>query len=79
METCFSHAINVFYKHKYNMEHLNENMEIKMEITRPYKDALSKQANEAVRICNRIKNNNKEMINSKSNSTTNPPISRLTT
>ena len=73
METCFSHAINVFYKQK-QMEHLNENMEIKMEITRPYKDALSKQANEAVRICNRIKNNNKEMINSKSNSTTHPSL-----
>ena len=29
---------NVFYKHK-QLEHMNENTEIKMEITRPYKDA----------------------------------------
>ena len=67
---------NVFYKHK-QMEHLNESMNIKMEITKPFKDALSRQANEAVRICVRSNDKKKETLNSKSQFN-HPPISRLT-
>ena len=67
---------NVFFKHK-KMEHLNENMKIKMEITQPFRDALTRQANEAVRIDNRSKNGNKEILNSKSQFN-HPPIARLT-
>ena len=59
------------------MEHLNENMKIKMEITQPFRDALTRQANEAVRIDNRSKNGNKEILNSKSQFN-HPPIARLT-
>ena len=67
---------NVFFKHK-KMEHLNENMNIKIEITQPFRDALPRQANEAVRIDNRSKNGNKEILNSKSQFN-HPPIARLT-
>jgi hypothetical protein len=67
---------NVFFKHKH-MEHAEEKMEIKMEITRPFKDALTRQANEAVRISNRSKNTKKESLNSKSQFN-HPPIARLT-
>ena len=65
---------NVFFKHK-KMEHLNENMKIK--ITQTFRDALTRQANEAVRIDNRSKNGNKEILNSKSQFN-HPPIARLT-
>ena len=67
---------NVFFKHK-KMEHINEDMNIKMEITQPFKDALSRQANEAVRIFNRSNNGNKEILNSKSQFN-HPPIARVT-
>ena len=67
---------NVFFKHK-QMEHFNENMEIKMQITQRFKDALTRQANEAIRICDRSNNKNKETLNSKSQFN-HPPISRLT-
>ena len=67
---------NVFFKHQ-KMEHPNEEMKITMEITKCFKDPLTRQANEAVRICNRSKNSDKELLNSKSQFH-HPPIARLT-
>ena len=67
---------NVFYKHKL-IEHVDEGMKIKMEILQPYKDTLTCQANEAVRIKNRSTDKIKESLNSKSQFN-HPPITRLT-
>ena len=63
----------VLYKHK-EIEHKNEEMKISMEITRKFKDPLTRQANEAVRIGTRAKN---ELLNSKSEFN-HPPIARIT-
>ena len=52
---------SVLYKHKEN-EHKNEEMKIRMEVTKKFKDPLTRQANEAVRIKNRKK---VERLNSK--------------
>ena len=63
---------NVLYKHKVN-DHVNEEMKFSMKITRRYRDPLSRQANEAVRISNRPK---EEILNSK-NEFNHPPIARV--
>ena len=62
---------NVLYKHE-QQEHRNEQMEIKMEITQKFRD-LTRQANEAVRIASRPKN---ELLNSKSEFN-HPPTARI--
>ena len=64
---------NPLYKHKVN-EHNDEEMAFRMEITKKYQDPLSRQANEAVRISKRKKN---ELLNSK-NEFNHPPITRIT-
>ena len=46
---------NMLYKHKMLEHEEDENVEFKMEITGLFKDALTRQANEAVRIKNRGK------------------------
>ena len=53
---------NVLYKHK-QMEHPDEDIKVSMKITRTFSDALSRQANEAIRIENRKPD---ELLNSKS-------------
>ena len=64
---------NMLYKHKI-LEHTEEeNIEFKMEITGLFKDALTRQANEAVRIKNCAKS---EILNSKSQFN-HPPITRI--
>ena len=63
---------NPLYKHKVN-EHNDEEMAFRMEITKKYQDPLSRQANEAVRISKRKKN---ELLNSK-NEFNHPPITRI--
>ena len=63
---------NIMYKHKL-MEHSDEDMEFKMEITKVFKDPLTRQANEAVRISSRNKN---EILNSKSQFN-HPPVARV--
>ena len=64
---------NMLYKHKI-LEHPEEdNIEFKMEITGLFDDALTRQANEAVRIKNCKKS---ELLNSKSQFN-HPPISRI--
>ena len=60
------------FKHKQN-EHQNEEMAFSMEITKRYKDPLSRQANEAVRISSREKT---QILNSK-NEFNHPPIARI--
>ena len=63
----------IFGKHKI-LEHTeDENIKFKMEITGLYKDALTRQANEAIRIKNCEKS---EILNSKSQFN-HPPISRI--
>ena len=52
---------NALYKHKVN-DHKEEEMVFRMEITKKYRDPLSRQANEAVKISGRKKN---ELLNSK--------------
>ena len=64
---------SVLYKHK-EAEHKNENIKFKMEITRKFQDALSRQANEAVRIDTRP---NSELLNSKCEFN-HPPVARVT-
>ena len=64
---------SALYKHKVN-DHRDEEMTFKMEITRTFRDPLSRQANEAVRISERKKN---ELLNSK-NEFNHPPIARIT-
>ena len=63
---------SVLYKHKL-AEHKNEEVSFKMEITGTFKDALSRQAEEAVRIQAR---NPSESMNSKSQFN-HPPIARI--
>ena len=63
---------NALYKHKHN-EHENEDMKFSMKITKKFRDPLSRQANEAVRISGRKKC---ELLNSK-NEFNHPPIARI--
>ena len=60
------------FKHKQN-DHQNEEMKFSMSITKKFRDPLTRQANEAVRISNRKKS---EIRNSK-NESNHPPISRI--
>ena len=53
---------SVLYKHKL-MEHPHENIKFGMEITKPFRDALTRQANEAIAIESRSKY---QLLNSKS-------------
>ena len=53
---------NVIFKHQQS-DHPNEMMEMKMVITGKFRDALTRQSNEAVRIQRRP---NKTLLNSKS-------------
>ena len=63
---------SVLYKHKM-LEHEDEDVEFKMEITGVFRDALSRQADESVRIQAR---SNAELMNSKSEFN-HPPIARV--
>ena len=63
---------SVLYKHSV-WEHRNEKAKFRFEITGKYKDALSRQANEAVRINSRP---NSELLNSKSEFN-HPPVARI--
>ena len=64
----------VLLKHKLN-EHQQEEMRLKMKITRKFKDTLTRRANEAVRIRQRNKNKCK-LLNSKSEFN-HPPLGRI--
>jgi hypothetical protein len=70
----FNHkrADSVLLKHKI-LEHENEDVDFLMKITGVFKDALTRQADEAVRIHGR-KNN--ELLNSKSEFN-HPPVARV--
>ena len=63
---------SVLYKHKM-LEHINEDVEYGLEITGIYRDALTRQANESVRIYNRKES---ESLNSKSEFN-HPPTARV--
>ena len=63
---------NMLYKHKI-LEHKHEEVDFKMEITGIFRDALTRQAEEAVRIKSR---KNSELMNSKSQFN-HPPIARV--
>ena len=64
---------SVLYKHQL-LDHRNEeNVEYELEITGVFKDALSRQANESVRIYSRL---NSETMNSKSEFN-HPPTARV--
>ena len=63
---------SVLFKHKMSA-HQNENVKFKMEITGQFKDALTRQANEAVRISHTA---NHELLNSKSEFN-HPPTARI--
>ena len=63
---------SALYKHKIN-DHKDEEMNFRMEITKTFRDPLSRQANEAVRISERKKI---ELLNSK-NEFNHPPIARI--
>ena len=65
-------ADSFLYKHKI-LEHKEEEMDVSMEITGVFKDALSRQADEAVRIKSR---KSWELLNSKSEFN-HPPIARI--
>ena len=65
---------SVLLKHKLN-EHQHEEMKFKMKITKKFKDPLTRQANEAIRISYRNEKNG-ELLNSKSEFN-HPPISRV--
>ena len=52
---------SALYKHKQS-DHMEEEMKFKMEITKKFRDPLTRQANEAIRISSRRKN---EILNSK--------------
>ena len=65
---------SVLFKHKLN-EHKEEEMVISMKITKIFKDPLTRQANEAVRIGKRNENKG-ELLNSKSEFN-HPPIPRI--
>ena len=64
---------NAMYKHKQN-EHNGDEIEYRMEITKSFRDPLTRQANEAVRISH---NNKNEILNSKTEFN-HPPIARIT-
>ena len=64
---------SAMFKHKTN-DHGNENIKFRMEITKRFRDPLTRQSNEAVRISERRKN---ELLNSKSEFN-HPPIARIT-
>jgi hypothetical protein len=55
------------------MDHINEEVEFDVEITGIFRDALSRQANESVRIYSR---KNSEILNSKSEFN-HPPTARV--
>ena len=61
------------YKHKV-LEHKKEDKRIKIQITKNFRDPLTRQANEGVRINGRSKN---ELLNSKTEYN-HPPILRIT-
>ena len=63
---------SVLFKHKMT-DHKNEDVRFKKEITQKFKDTLSRQANEAVRISTRP---DRELHNSKSEFN-HPPLSRV--
>ena len=63
---------SVIFKHK-EIAHKDEEMQIKMKITKKFKDPLTRQANEAVRINNR---NKTELLNSR-NEFNHPAIPRI--
>ena len=63
---------SVLYKHK-TLDHINENVEFGLEITGIFKDALTRQANESIRIYNRHAS---EILNSKSEFC-HPPTARV--
>ena len=65
---------SVLFKHKEN-KHQHETMKISMKIIKKFKDPLTRQANEAVRIANRNESKG-ELLNSK-NEFHHPPISRI--
>ena len=60
------------YKHQVT-DHKNEAVKFRMEIASKFKDALTRQANEAVRISNRPYH---KLLNSKAEFN-NPPLSRV--
>ena len=63
---------SVLLKHKMS-DHPAENVKFKMEITKQFKDALTRQANEAVRLYSRPGH---EVLNSKSEFN-HPPLNRV--
>lgn len=63
---------SVLLKHKMT-DHPNENVKFEMQITKRFKDALTRQANEAVRIYSRPP---QEILNSKSEFN-HPPLARV--
>ena len=63
---------SVLFKHK-TLEHVDESVEFGLEITGVFKDALTRQANEAIRI---YKRNGSELLNSKSEFC-HPPTARV--
>jgi hypothetical protein len=63
---------SVLFKHKMT-DHQHENVKFRMEITQKFKDAMTRQANEAVRIYTRPSH---ETLNSKSEFN-HPPLSRV--
>ena len=64
---------NVIFKHK-QADHKNEEMVMKMVVTNSFKDALTRQSNEAVRINRR---QNDTLLNSKGEMN-HPPVARIT-
>ena len=64
---------NVIFKHK-QTDHKNEEMVMKMVVKNSFKDALTRQSNEAVRINRR---ENKSLLNSKGEMN-HPPLARIT-
>ena len=64
---------SAMYKHKQN-EHEGEEIKYRMEITKKFRDPLTRQANEAVRITSRKKN---EILNSKTEFN-HPQVARIT-
>ena len=63
---------SVLHKHKM-LDHIDEEVEFELEITGIFKDALTRQANESIRIYNR---NGSEILNSKSEFN-HPPTARV--
>ena len=63
---------SVLHKHKM-LDHINEEVEFELEITGIFKDALTRQANESIRIYNR---HGSEILNSKSEFN-HPPTARV--